>query len=121
MGSRVLVDTNLVIDLLRDVPQATPELQRHQDRAISIVTWIEVLSGLREQEAAVKEGLKTNFPVLPLSPEIAEEAALLRRTTRLKLPDAIILATAHVEKRVLLTRNSRDFSEGRFVHIPYQL
>ena len=121
MGSRVLVDTNLLIDLLRAIPQAIPELRKYEDRAISIVTWIEVLAGLREQEAEVKEGIKANFSIVPLSSEIAEEAALLRRTTRLKLPDAIILATAHIEKRVLLTRNSRDFSEGRFVHIPYQL
>jgi len=101
--------------------QAFGAVKQHQDRAISIITWIEVVAGLRDDQAELRDLVAKNFSVIALSPEIAEEAALLRRTTRLKLPDAVILATAHSEKRVLLTRNTRDFSEGRFVKIPYTL
>ena len=119
MGTRVLIDSNIVIDVLAGREPALKELRKHPDRAISIITWIEVTAGLQEDEAGLRDELAVNFGVVALSTEIAEEASLLRRTTRLKLPDAVILATAHVEKRVLLTRNTRDFSAGRFVQIPY--
>ena len=121
MGTRVLIDSNIVIDVLAGVPHSLREVRRYSDRAISIVTWIEVVAGLRDDELELREFVAKNFPVIALSPEIAEEATVLRRTTRLKLPDAVILASAHVEERILLTRNTRDFSEGSFVRIPYEL
>jgi len=121
MGTRVLIDSNIVIDVLAGVPQSLSEVRRYKDRAISIVTWIEVVAGLREEELELREFLASNFPVVALSMEIAEEATVLRRTTRLKLTDAVILATAHIEGRVLLTRNTRDFSAGGSVQIPYEL
>ena len=121
MGSRILVDTSIVIDLFRNVPQAISELARHPDRAISIVTWMEIMSGLREGEQQFIEFFEAEFPVVQFSPAMAEEAVQIRKSTRLKLPDAMILATAHHENRVLLTRNSRDFKPGPFVRIPYGL
>ena len=36
----------------------------------------------------------------------------MRRERRIKLPDAIILATAEIENRLLITRNTRDFPAG---------
>ena len=80
MGSRVLIDTNLVIDLLRNVPQAASELRKHKDRAISIITWVEVMSGLREQEAQIIEDFEESFAVLPLTPAIAAETVKIRRS-----------------------------------------
>ena len=121
MGTRVLIDSNIVIDMLAGRSLAFQAIKQHPDRAISIITWIEVVAGLEDDQLDLRELVAMNFPVVALSPEIAQEAAHLRRTTRLKLPDAVILATAHSEKRVLLTRNTRDFSEGRFVRIPYEL
>ena len=121
MVTRVVIDTNILIDLLAGVPEATAEIRRHPDRVISIISWTEVLAGLRDPERALAHLVTENFPVVQLTADVATEAIHLRQTTRLKLPDAVILATAHVEKRVLLTRNTRDFSPGRFVRIPYQL
>ena len=54
-----------------------------------------------------------NFQPLPLTPEIAERAVANRRASKIKLPDAIIQATAEVERRVLITRKTRDFTRGR--------
>jgi predicted nucleic acid-binding protein len=121
VGTRVLIDSNIVIDFLAGVPEARDEVRRYRERAISIITWIEVVAGLREEEQEMREFLSRNFPVVDLSAGIAQEAATLRRTTRLKLPDAVILATAHASHRVLITRNTRDFSSGPFIRIPYQL
>ncbi len=121
MGSRALADTNILIDLLAGQRLALTELRAHNDLAISIVSRIELLVGLRDEERMRAESMLRSFKLIELTPEIAEEAIRVRKTTRLKLADAIILATAHVERRVLLTRNTRDFQAGRFVRIPYTL
>ncbi len=61
------------------------------------------------------------FIQIPLSSAIAQKAVDVRRTNRLKLPDAILLATALVEGRILLTRNTRDFPRATSsVRIPYR-
>jgi predicted nucleic acid-binding protein len=55
-----------------------------------------------------------------LNEAIAEEAVQVRNSKRLKLPDAIILATARVHGCQLVTRNSKDFdSSWPEVHAPY--
>lgn len=43
---------------------------------------------------------------------MCSNGALVRRTNKLKLLDAMILATAQVSGRVLVTRNTKDFGEG---------
>lgn len=121
MGSRVLVDTNILIDQLAGLEAARTELRRYEDRAISVISRIELFVGLREGETDRGENLMANFVQIELTPGIVEEAVKVRRTTKLKLADAILLATARVENRVLLTRNTRDFKEGKFVRIPYRL
>jgi predicted nucleic acid-binding protein len=53
---------------------------------------------------------------------VAERSFLVRKQRKLKLPDAIILATAERSDRLLITRNSRDFpADDPGVRIPYRL
>ena len=74
-----------------------------------------------EFERPIRSFLAT-FTHLPLSPEVAERAVQIRKASRIKLPDAIILATAQVHHRVLVTRNTRDFPVGKEgIRIPYKL
>jgi predicted nucleic acid-binding protein len=40
---KALFDTNILIDYLNGVPQARAGLQRFEARAISIITWLEVM------------------------------------------------------------------------------
>ena len=42
---KALFDTNILIDYLRGLPAARDELNRHQDKAISVVTWMEIMVG----------------------------------------------------------------------------
>ena len=121
MGPRALIDTNILIDLMAGRREAIEVAEQHADRAISIVTYIEAMSGLREHEQQYARTMAEHFNILQLTPAIADEAVHVRRGSKLKLPDAIILATAHVEGRVLLTRNTRDFAPGHLVHVPYTL
>jgi predicted nucleic acid-binding protein len=119
MGPRVLVDTNILIDQLAGQAKARAEIRMHENRAVSVISRIELMVGVQDAERQRAESLLSNFIQIELTPEIAEEAVHVCQTTRLKLADAILLATAHVEGRVLLTRNTRDFQEGRFVRFPY--
>jgi len=48
--------------------------------------------------------------VYPLTNTIADRAIHLRRTCGMKLPDAVIAATALMHECALVTRNENDFS-----------
>ncbi len=118
-----LFDTNILIDHLNGVGQATRELKRSADPAISVITWIEVLTGAATpQEEAVLRAFLANFACLPVTPAVAERAAANRRQRKIKLPDAIILATAETAGRQLVTRNVKDFPAGTAgVRVPYRV
>lgn len=102
-------DTNIVIDALNGVADADAEYARYTSVLINRITWMEVLVGAQDDEAQVRDFLATQFEIVPLDLTVAERAVQLRRTHRLRLPDAVILATAQVHMAVLVTRNSRDF------------
>jgi predicted nucleic acid-binding protein len=66
--------------------------------------------------------LLLNFQLALLTQEVAERAVIIRRGSRMKLPDAIIKATAESDGRVLITRNTRDFPASTpGIHIPYTI
>jgi predicted nucleic acid-binding protein len=53
---------------------------------------------------------------------IPSQALSLRRSHRIKLPDAVIWATAQVHALLLVTRNTKDFPEGDpGVRAPYRV
>ena len=118
----VLFDTNILIDYLRGIPQARAQCDNHSDRAVSIVTCMEVMAGSTAANEADTRSFLLNFYIVPLDADVAERACLLRRNNRVKLPDAIIQATAEDSGRILITRNTRDFPPGTpGVLIPYTL
>lgn len=119
---RALLDTNVLIDYLNAIPEAVDELRQWSQPTISIVTWIEVMVGAdTESETHIRDFL-SRFQVRPVEGEIAERAARLRRLHRMKLPDAIIWATAQVHGLLLITRNTKDFpANDPNVRVPYRL
>lgn len=119
---KVLFDTNILIDYLNGVQQAKVELNRFRDWTISIVTWMEVMAGAPEAQIEETRSALTEFRCLPITAEIAEHAVTIRRKNRIRLPDAIIWATAESEGRILVTRNHKDFpKEHPGIRIPYRL
>lgn len=117
-----LFDTNVLIDHLNGIAEATRELRLSNDPAISMITWIEVMTGASgPDEEAILRAFLLNFECLPVSSAVAERAAVVRRQMKIKMPDAIILATAEVAGRHLVTRNVKDFPAGmRGVRVPYK-
>jgi predicted nucleic acid-binding protein len=118
---KALFDTNILIDYLKGEDAARVEIERHASRLVSVVTWMEVLAGARhEDEEDVIERFLRDFRVVELTRPIARAAVGIRRTRKIRLPDAIIWATARAESALLVTRNSKDFPRTEpGVRVPY--
>ena len=122
VGTNALFDTNILIDYLSGVKPAREEVERYRNRSISVITWMEVMAGVMPEHEAKTRAFLTTFSSLPVTPAVAEKAAVLRRQRRINLPDAIILATAEAGDRLLITRNTKDFPAGEMgIRVPYQL
>jgi predicted nucleic acid-binding protein len=123
----VLFDTNILVDALKGIPEARQELDYYADPAISAVSWMELIAGvpLMEQLRAHAFLVNLRFEVIHTNDAIMHEAAAVRgasvrRPPKMALPDAIIRATGNVTKRIIITRNKKDFV-GPNIRIPYEL
>lgn len=118
-------DSNIIIDALAGFAPARMEIDRATDygaRAwISRAVWIEVMSKGVGDGLWRAETLLSGFGVDEVDAEVGRRAAALRRERgRLKAMDAIILATAQLRGRVLVTRNTKDFpAEMPGIRVPY--
>ena len=121
---RAVIDSDVLVDYLQGVTEAAEELARYAERCISLVSWMEVIVGAgenAEEEAACRRFLDS-FRLLPITAAVAERAVTLRRRHRIKLPDAIIWASAQVEDCLLVTRNTKDFpADDARVRFPYEV
>ena len=121
-GATVLVDTAPWIYLLEDHAEFAPRFlglfeaaERGQIQlALSTVTLAEVLTGpFKAGQTALAKRYETAlsaYQVVPLSAAIASLAAQLRVQYRLKLPDAVQLASALQIGAAALVTHDRDFS-----------
>src|SRR5204863_4649281 len=100
---------------------ARAELQRYADKAVSIISWMDVMVGVADDVEVATRGFLSIFDVIAVDQQIAERAVGLRRSHRIKLPDAIIWATAQTHAMVLVTRNTKDFAaDDPGVRVPYK-
>lgn len=117
-----LFDTNILIDHLNAIAQARAEIERFENRAISIITWMEVMVGADADLVEPTRRFLDGFELIALDDEIASRAVELRRAHRIKLPDAVIWATAQTAGRLLVTRNTKDFPfDDPGIREPYAL
>lgn len=118
---KALFDTNILIDYLNGVAAAKTEIDRPAERLISVITWMEVLAGARDEaEADVIDMFLRDFRVVELTRRVAREAVEIRRSRRIRLPDAIVWAAARSESALLVTRNTRDFpKDDPGLRVPY--
>lgn len=120
-------DANILIDALLDHRPAQDEIRRAVTSGarlwLSRMAWIEVMS--KGNDAALREAVRFlgRFGLDEIDDETAARAALLRRERpRLKSPDALILASAQIRGRVLITRNVRDFPASMpGIRVPYTI
>ena len=121
-GALVLDDSAPIIYLLEDHPKLGPRFRPLFERqaagevlfAVTTVTVAEVLSGpLAVGQEVLAKRYRTvleSWEVVELSIDIAESAARLRARLKLKLPDAIQVASAIAIGADALVTHDRDFS-----------
>lgn len=120
---KAVFDSNIVIDYLNGIPQAAQELAHYREAWISPITWVEAqVKAPAGLEDATRQAIDALFRRLELDAATLQMALELRRTLRLKLPDALILASARVRGWTLVSRNTKDFpADMPGVRVPYQL
>jgi predicted nucleic acid-binding protein len=78
--------------------------------SISVITKIEILGYETTPESAeLLESFVFNSLVIGLSDEIVDRTIEIRKKNRIKMPDAIIAATAITYNSIIVTRNIKDF------------
>ncbi len=119
---KALFDTNILIDYLGGVNAAKRELARYAHRAISTITWMEVLVGTTADDEATIRTWLNSFDVIALDGAIASRAAEIRKQKRIGLPDAIVWASAQVNSLLLVSRNTKDFpADDPGIRVPYKI
>jgi len=115
-------DTNILIDWLTGLPQASVELSRYNRPRISRMVWTEILAGESLETRDTVREIIAPFEIVELDARIAAAAADIRHRSRMKLVDAYILATAQVNGAILITRNTEDFPAAMpGIRVPYTL
>ena len=121
---KALLDSSILIDYLNGIEAARQEIARYPQALISVITWMEVMAGSNpdtdpDGDRATRAFL-SRFTQVAIDSEIAELAVSLRRERRLRLPDAIIQASARCSDALLVSRNSKDFpADDPGVRMPY--
>ena len=113
MGTRYLLDTNVLLDFMgKKLPEKSRLfLSKIIDNEINISTInkIELLGFTSVQQIIID--FVSFADVYPIDDEIIEKTIDLRKKYKIKLPDAIIAATAIVNDFTLITHNIKDFQK----------
>lgn len=129
MNNSVIVDADIIIDLLRGVPQAKEFFNRVKTREIiayySSIAEAEIFSGQSAgtpEEQKIIENLLELMTRLDINGAVAKKAGEFRRKYGCSMPDALIAATPHVNNiHTIATRNKKHFDNIKDVNVlvPY--
>ena len=108
-GIEYLIDTNILIYII----QGKPEVEYFANEgglAVSYITEMETLGKymIPSAEKQVISGFLSRCYIIEMTEQIKQLAINIKQQTRIKLPDAIISATA-IESKLLLVTADRDF------------
>lgn len=112
-GDKVLLDSNVIILASKNEVRIDKVFEKYSQFFISVINYIEVLGyGFeREEEKMLIEKLLENFDVVDVNLQIAKIAIGYRKKKKIKLADAVILATTKFIGADLITYNANDFLE----------
>jgi hypothetical protein len=104
----LLVDTDIFVDHLRGARELSARAHRLH---YSVITRAELVAGNSATDLVNR--LLSAFREIPVDRSIAERAGRIRRESGIRLPDALIAATALEHGLSLVTRNRSDFENVR--------
>jgi predicted nucleic acid-binding protein len=121
-GNSVFVDTNIVLYFLRG-DAAVVEMLTGRNLIISFITELEVLAypTLSAEEDAALKGFLSFCNIIDINPEVKKIIVDLRKKYRLKLPDAMIAATAIYSNLPLITADKQFGKVSALNTILYEL
>lgn len=113
---RFLVDTTVLVDASHrrePVSSWLADAMSESEVVTSAVCAAELLVGVKDAKREVTMAFLATIPALPATFDVAIVAASYRREHRLRgvtilLPDALIAATAAIDRAVLVTANVKD-------------
>ncbi len=99
-----VVDSNVLINLNRGDKKIAILLQG-KTLLFSVITEIELLSfpKISQVEIARVKSMLEECILIGLTQDVKEQAIIIRKLTKMKLPDAVVAATARAMKVPLLT------------------
>lgn len=119
---KALLDTNILIDYLNGIDAAREEIDRYETALISPINWMEVMVGVNDNEHQAVRSFLSRFDLVDIDADVAEIAVSIRRNHNMRLPDAIVWASAKRESALLVSRNIKDYpADSPGVRVPYQL
>jgi|SRR5215213_10297819 len=114
-GTRSILDSNVIIFASKEKIDVAKMLSKYDEFYVSIITYMEVYAYefQNADEKDLIDELFANLEIIEINQEIADQAIIYRKnkTKKIKLPDAIILATAKYIDADLLTDDYDDFEK----------
>lgn len=117
MENNYLLDTNILIYYTDGLLQKWPLAESifEESFKISIISKIEFLGWAgfhgNEFQYNMAKDFISNASVFNLDNEVAEETIVIRQKYKIKMPDAVIAATALINSMTLITMNIKDFEK----------
>ena len=122
----MLVDTDILIDYLKDLPDAVEFVETHIDQIfVSVITIAELYQGVRDgDEESALDVFISAVGSLEIDRVIAQNAGLYRRkympSHNVGLADCLIAATATAHRLPLKTLNTKHFPMLEEIEAPYR-
>ncbi len=125
-GNRLLLDTNILIYLSKKELKLEDFASKEDVLFISVITLMEAKGYpfSNKKEEIIIDTLCENLIKAYVTDDVIETVIGLRRKHKIKLPDAIILATAIENNLQLITRNTKDFevaAHAEMIYNPFKI
>ncbi len=112
----MIIDTDVLVWLLRGNRKAQEVIHKNIPFSISVVTYIELIQGMRdkkEMNSFIKQLSNWNVDIIQISNDISTRAMIYvehyYHSGALQLADALIAATCVHSSHVLLTGNEKHY------------
>lgn len=121
MGKKYLIDANVIIDYYgKRLPlKGATFIESIVTPFISVITEMELLGWYRisNEEKEKLQSFVNDVTIIQIERGVVQKTIELRQSHKIKLPDAIIAATALANELYLISHNSADFKNINGLHV----